>query len=50
MDPQACLCRILDAIENQDRDEIQYACEDLAKWISKGGFLPVLSLPATLQS
>ena len=48
MDPQACLRRLLDAIQNQDRDEIQYACEDLAEWIAKGGFLPTML--ETLQS
>jgi hypothetical protein len=40
MDPTACLARIIDAIEDEDEDEVQYACEDLHTWLDKGGFPP----------
>jgi hypothetical protein len=42
MDPQACFERILDAIENQDADEFTGAFEDLANWLQRGGFPPVV--------
>ena len=41
MDPQACLQRILDALEAQDRDEFAYAMQDLADWLQHGGFAPI---------
>ena len=40
MDPTACLARIIDAIEDEDEDEVKYACEDLRTWLDKGGFPP----------
>jgi len=41
MDPQACLQRIFDLINDNDPDSY-YAFEDLAEWLKKGGFPPVL--------
>lgn len=40
MDPNACLTRVLEAIEGGDREEATAALVDLAGWIEKGGFLP----------
>lgn len=40
MDPDACLRRIEDAIQDDDYEEATTACLDLLHWISKGGFLP----------
>lgn len=40
MDPQACWERIKEALRDGDREEAQYALQDLAEWIRKGGFLP----------
>jgi hypothetical protein len=42
MDPQACWQRIFDAFEEQNQDEALDACEDLAKWIRKGGTMPTI--------
>ena len=40
MDPNACLIRLLDAVESADRDDLISACEDLAEWLDREGFLP----------
>lgn len=44
MDPQACLARIFDMIrDGDDKDDIYYAFKDLAEWLVKGGFPPILA-------
>ena len=40
MDHTACLNRIIDAIEDEDEDEVKYACQDLRTWLDHGGFPP----------
>jgi hypothetical protein len=40
MDPQACWTRIKETLRNNDREEAEYALQDLAEWIRKGGYLP----------
>lgn len=38
MDPDACVDRINDAIEEDDPLEASFACDDLLEWLGKGGF------------
>lgn len=40
MDPNACVDRILASLKARDRDEAKDACEALAWWLSRDGFLP----------
>lgn len=40
MDPKACLNRMIDALDNGDIEEADYAGRDLHEWIRKGGFFP----------
>lgn len=40
MNPDACMQRLLNAIEDQDREECAAATDDLAAWLDKGGFPP----------
>lgn len=46
MDPNACLARILESLEdlrdgNEDaRDDAVEALRDLAEWLARGGFPP----------
>ena len=40
MDPDACLDRLLRAVNSADTDELRSAANDLADWIDKGGFVP----------
>jgi hypothetical protein len=50
MDPNACVRRILDAIDNgQDADEFVSAFQDLADWLAKGGFPPVVQSLGTVR-
>lgn len=42
MDPQACLERVLQAWDYGDGEEFTYACEDLAQWLDRGGFVPTM--------
>ena len=46
MDPQAALQRIIDAVKIEDvveaRVEFAEACDDLADWLRRGGFAPVV--------
>jgi len=41
MDPQACLQRIFDLVNDKDKDCYE-AAEDLYQWLKKGGHPPVL--------
>ena len=43
MDPQATFRRILEAQAANDRDEFDQAFHDLAEWLKRGGFAPVVS-------
>jgi hypothetical protein len=42
MDPEVCVQRILDACGEGavDMEPFLEACEDLAEWLGKGGFVP----------
>jgi hypothetical protein len=40
MDPDACLLRFLDAIEDGDDTDREWAAEDLVEWCARGGFDP----------
>ena len=40
MDPNACLDRILAALENKDFSEADSAAGDLIQWLRHGGFTP----------
>jgi hypothetical protein len=40
MDPNACLNRILVALDERDTDEALEALDDLQGWLSRGGFPP----------
>jgi hypothetical protein len=40
MDPDACLARILSALEDKRYEEAKDACSDLLEWKNKGGFKP----------
>ncbi len=40
MDPNATLARIIDAAVAGDADELRDAANDLAVWLTKGGFAP----------
>ncbi len=40
MDPAACVVRAVDAFADRDLNEFCYACDDLATWLSRGGFTP----------
>lgn len=42
MDPNACLIRILEAMWDDDREEVICGLEDLAEWLDKGGFMPTV--------
>jgi hypothetical protein len=39
MDPQACLDRMIKALDKEDYEEADYAREDLWNWIRRGGFI-----------
>lgn len=40
MDPNACLARIFEALEDGGHEEAFYACLDMKGWLNKGGFTP----------
>jgi hypothetical protein len=40
MDPNACLQRYRDAMEDGEIDEARDAAEDLGQWLRMGGFEP----------
>lgn len=40
MDPNACLQRFLDALEDNDASEAWHAHLDLSVWLNRGGFAP----------
>lgn len=42
MDPQATLDAIFEAVKNNDDEQFHQSFEDLAEWLRKGGFRPVL--------
>jgi hypothetical protein len=42
MDPQACLKRIVAAIEQSDGAEIADGAGDLLAWLSGKGFMPII--------
>lgn len=44
MDPDTCLLRILDAINDGDREEAIGSLEDLIGWLTKKGAMPSLPL------
>lgn len=45
MDPLACIKRIADAIQENNQEEIDAALRDLWKWVSGGGYLPLVTGP-----
>jgi len=50
MDPNSCLWEILDMLRDQDdadRDQICLRLENLATWLTKGGFMPSVTREAT---
>lgn len=49
MDPDACLDRLVDALNDGDGDEARAAATDLGIWIGRDGFIPegLLSLGLT---
>lgn len=49
MDPNACFRRLMDAMADNDREEYQAAFADLATWLEKGGFAPIVSTLGTVQ-
>jgi hypothetical protein len=40
MDPDACLARMVEAMEDSDKEGAADAAEDLRDWIGRGGALP----------
>ena len=40
MDPAACVARILRALSRGEGEEASWACEELARWLRAGGFVP----------
>ena len=40
MDPDACLRRLSEALEDGDLEEAKHAAQDLRDWLDKGGFAP----------
>ena len=40
MDPDACIDRILSALNRKDAEEAEDAAEDLLGWLGRGGFRP----------
>ncbi len=42
MDPNATLTLLLEALANRDSSAAQQAASDLAEWLNKGGFLPIV--------
>ena len=40
MDPNACVDRICDALEDDDREEALEGLKDLSGWLNRGGFPP----------
>jgi hypothetical protein len=40
MDPNACIDRIINAIEDADIEEAIDAIDDLTRWLNRGGFAP----------
>ena len=43
MDPQACLAELLEAVRDCDLDLARERLFDLATWIEKGGFCPLVT-------
>lgn len=43
MDPNACLNRIIESIQDGDMNEAKFAIIDLQEWMQKGGFHPQVS-------
>jgi len=43
MDPQACLHELLEAVRDGDLEGAQERLYDLASWIEKGGFCPLVT-------
>jgi hypothetical protein len=46
MDPDACLERMLSALDDNDPAEARDACSDLLSWLVGGGFAPSISKKA----
>ena len=42
MEPKAALRELLELIEARDTEAAREKLDDLAKWIDRGGFLPLL--------
>jgi len=42
VDPDACLRRLIDAIQDGDYEDAGEAAEDLRDWLTMGGFIPTL--------
>lgn len=40
MDPDACLRRLEEAIEDGDLEEAKHALQDLREWLRRGGYPP----------
>ena len=40
MDPDACLARLVDALNEGDEDEARAAATDLGIWVGRDGYLP----------
>lgn len=40
MDPDACMERLIRALERRDFSEARWALSDLTGWLDKGGFPP----------
>lgn len=43
MDPDACLERLLDAVETLDREEAVDAAQDFLEWMARGGAPPTVT-------
>lgn len=42
MDPDACLRRIVDAMADDEPQEVASGCQDLLDWYGRGGFAPAV--------
>lgn len=40
MDPDACLTRLVDALNEGDEDEVRAAATDLGIWVGRDDYLP----------
>lgn len=42
MDPDACLRRIVEAMADDEPQEVANGCQDLLDWYGRGGFAPAV--------